>query len=123
MPVCHYRLLAQPTVSLKRRTHGRTLPQHRLLLESLLVSSHELAESRTRQSGVIVDEQQNLGTLATDAAVGASPLPLRFPHRESVWKSRRHLLPKESAPFVFADPAARPRQPKVERRAYVGGAG
>ena len=50
-------------------------------------------------------------------------LPLRFPHRESVWKSRRHLLPKERAPIVFADPAARPRQPKVERRAYVGGAG
>ena len=80
------------------RTHRRTLPQYRLLLESLLVSSHELAEGRTRQSRVIVDEQQDLGSLACDAAVGASPLPLRFPHRKSVWKSRRHLLPKEGAP-------------------------
>ena len=108
---------------LKGRTHRRTLPQHRLLLESLLVSSHELAEGRTRQSRVIVDEQQDLGSLACDAAVGASPLPLRFPHRKSVWKSRRHLLPKEDAPFVLADTAAWPRQTEVERRAYVDNAG
>ena len=111
---------AAPTGQLKRRTHGRTLPQHRFLLESLFVSSYEFAEGCACQDGVIVDEQQNLGTLATDAAVGASPLPLRFPHCESIWKSGRHLLSKKSAAFVFADPAGWPRQAEVKRRAHVG---
>ena len=67
---------------------ARALTQ--LSLPSMHMASAVLPGMRSRQSGVIVDEQQNLGTLATDAAVGASPLPLRFPHREPVWKSRRH---------------------------------